>query len=169
MDVNYKNIVNILNELWIDYEEIIHPESHSCDESKKFREEQWFNWLWSKNIIFHSKWQFYLVVTHWDKQIKARNFKHEFWSKDIRFASQEEITSIWLWIIGSISPFGFINSQIPVFVDREIFDNEYFIFNPFDPTKSIKLESEKLKEIYSHIWNEVKYFVHKGDEFKIID
>jgi prolyl-tRNA editing enzyme YbaK/EbsC (Cys-tRNA(Pro) deacylase) len=45
------------------------------------------------------------VTTTGEKQIKARNFKHEFGSKDIRFASQEEITAVSGAIIGSIPPF----------------------------------------------------------------
>lgn len=165
----YQNIIKILDGLEIKYQEIEHPESHTCDDSKKFREEKWLVWIGSKNIVFHCKWNFHLVTTHGDKSIKARNFKHEFGSKDIRFASQEEITSIWLWIIWSISPFGFENSLIPVFVDSEIFENEYFIFNPFEGTKSIQIKTEDLKKIYESLENSVKFFKHLWEEFEILD
>lgn len=84
----------------------------------------------SKNLLFHCKGNFYLVTTMGDTQIKARNFKHEFGSKDIRFASQDEITLCTQAVIGSIPPFGFTNPKIPIYVDMEIFDHEYFCFNP---------------------------------------
>jgi len=37
---NYNNILEILKDLGIDFLEIGHLESHSCDESKRFRDEQ---------------------------------------------------------------------------------------------------------------------------------
>ncbi|MDD2566105.1 MAG: YbaK/EbsC family protein [Candidatus Gracilibacteria bacterium] len=166
---NYQNIKNILENLNITFNEIEHLESHSCNDSKKYRSELGLNGLGSKNIVFHCKGNFYLVTTHGDKSIKARNFKREFGSKDIRFASQDEINSIGLGTIGSISPFGFDNTLIPVFVDTEIFENEYFIFNPFVPTKSIQIKSEDLKRIYENMANNVKFFRHSEEEFEILE
>lgn len=169
MNTNYNNIKSILENLGIKYDEIEHQESHSCDESKKFRDEKWLSWLGSKNIIFHCKWNYYLVTTHWDKNIKARNFKHEFGSKDIRFANQEEISKNLDAIIGSIPPFWFENSVIPIFVDIEIFKNEYFIFNPSTPTKSTRIKTEDLKKIYISLPNPVKYFKHSEEEFELFE
>jgi len=169
MNKNYNNIKFILGNLGIDFTEIEHQESHSCEESKKFRNEKWLSWLGSKNIVFHCKWNYYLITTHWDKNIKARNFKHEFGSKDIRFANQEEITLNLDVIIWSIPPFGFENSSIPIFVDVEIFESEYFIFNPSVPTKSIRVKTENLKKIYNSLPNPVKYFKHSEEEFELFE
>lgn len=169
MKTNYENIISLLTNLSIDYKEIEHWESHSCEESKQFRTQAWLDWIWSKNIIFHCKWNFYLVTTHWDKSIKARNFKHEFGSKDIRFASQEEITTIINSIIWSIPPFWFENSLIPIFVDVEIFENEFFIFNPSVPFKSIQIKTQDLKKIYDNLPNIIKYFKHSEEEFELFE
>lgn len=163
----YWNIIKILNDLGIEYKEIEHPASHTCDESKAFREEKWLSGLGSKNIVFHCKGEFYLVTTHWDKSIKARNFKIEFWSKDIRFATQDEISGIGLWIIWSISPFWFENDNIRIFVDSEIFENEFFIFNPAVPTKSIQIKTSDLKRVYGNLKNEIKFFIHNEEKFEI--
>lgn len=168
MNQNYQNIIKILKDLSIKFDEIEHEMSKSCDDSKRFRDDKWLIWLWSKNIVFHCKWNFYLVVTHWDKQIKARNFKKEFWSKDIRFASQDEITPLLGATIWSIPSFWFENSTIKIFVDNEIFESKYFIFNPSIPTKSIRIKSDDLRKIYDNLENEVKYFIQEEDGFEII-
>jgi prolyl-tRNA editing enzyme YbaK/EbsC (Cys-tRNA(Pro) deacylase) len=63
---------------------------------------------------FYAKWEFYLVITIWDKDIKARKFKKEFGTKDIRFATQEEITNIIWATIWSIPPFWFENETIKI-------------------------------------------------------
>lgn len=153
-----ENILNILNKLKISYDLIEHEPSTSCEHSKELRDKAWLVWIWSKNIIFHAKWNFYLVTTIWDKDIKARKFKWEFWTKDIRFASQEEITNIKMWTIWSISPFWFENDEIKIFVDKEIFEYEYFMFNPWVANKTIRVKAIDLKNIYVNLKNEVKVF-----------
>lgn len=166
---NYNRIISILSELNINYDQIDHNISKSCEDSKKFREEKWLTGLWSKNIIFSAKNNFYLVTTHWDKNIKARNFKKEFFTKDIRFAYQDEITNIINATIWSIPPFGFDNNLLSIYVDWEIFENEYFIFNPSVSTKSIRIRTQDLKNIYRNLKNPIKYFIHKEDDFQIFD
>ena len=154
----YQKIIQILNELNISFDEISHEASTSCEHSKELRQKAWLSWVWSKNIVFHAKQKFYLVTTLWDKDIKARKFKSEFWTKDIRFASQDEINALWLGTIWSIAPFWFENISVPVYVDDEIFDSEYFMFNPADPCKTIRLKTTELKKIYENMENIVKFF-----------
>lgn len=154
----YNNIKKILNDLSLSFDEISHEASSSCEHSAELRKKAGLNWVWSKNIVFHAKWNFYLVTTIWTKDIKARKFKREFWTKDIRFASQDEISSLWLWIIWSISPFWFENTLVPVYVDSEIFQNEYFMFNPWDPCKTIRLKTTDLKKVYESMKNSHKFF-----------
>lgn len=160
----YIDIINKLKELNIEYIEIEHAVSKSCDDSKLFRQQAWFDWIGSKNIVFHAKWKYYLVTTIWDKELKARKFKHEFGTKDIRFANQDEITREIDWVIGSIPPFGFKNEHIAIFVDQEIFDHEYFMFNPGDATKTIRIKTSDLIKLYKTLKNPIKLFDFSGEE-----
>lgn len=160
----FENILKILKENNIDFDLVEHEESKSCEDSKNFREKLWLSWIWSKNIVFHAKWNFYLVTTIWEKEIKARKFKKEFWTKDIRFATQEEIIEVLEAVIWSIPPFGFKNEQIKIFVDKEIFDYEYFMFNPWEPTKTIRLKTSDLKNIYGKLKNEKIFFDFSSEE-----
>lgn len=165
----YSNIIEKLQSLNIDFDEIEHEESTSCDHSKELRKNAWLDWVGSKNIVFHAKWEFYLVTTLWDKDLKARKFKSEFWTKDIRFANSEEIKNIINWTIWSIPPFGFLNNDIKLFVDREIFDYEYFMFNPWIATKTIRLKTSDLKNIYKSLPNIVKEFDFSWEEASFFD
>ena len=160
----YENIKKILKEKNISFDEIEHEESQSCDDSKRFRTEAWLEWIWSKNIVFHAKWEYYLVTTIWDKEIKARRFKKEFGTKDIRFAYQNEITSLLWATIWSIPPFGFQNQTIQIFVDKDIFESEYFMFNPGVSTKTIRIKTSDLKEIYISLQNQIKIFEFLEEE-----
>ena len=160
----YENIKKILKENDISFDEIEHGESQSCEDSKRFRDEACLEWIGSKNIVFHAKWEYYLVTTIWDKEIKARRFKKEFGTKDIRFAYQEEITSLLWATIWSIPPFGFQNKTIKIFVDKEIFNSEYFMFNPGISTKTIRIKTSDLKEIYLSLENQIKIFEFLEEE-----
>ncbi|MDD3793456.1 MAG: YbaK/EbsC family protein [Candidatus Gracilibacteria bacterium] len=160
----YENIKKILKEREIIFDEIEHCESQSCDDSKRFRAEAGLDGIGSKNIVFHAKGQYYLVTTIGDKEIKARRFKKEFGTKDIRFAYQEEITSLLGATIGSIPPFGFENKTIKIFVDKEIFTHEYFMFNPGVSTKTIRIKTSDLKEIYISLQNQIKIFEFLEEE-----
>lgn len=166
---SYLSIINFLNENKISFEEIIHEVVETCEDSARCRTEAWFVWLGSKNIFFHCKWNFYLVVTHASKQIKARNFKHEFGSKDIRFANQDEIDQIAGVKIGSIPPIIPENKELQIFVDLEIFESDYFMFNPADPTRTLRISTKDLKKVYEILDNSVKYFVHTDEYFEILE
>lgn len=164
---NYSSIIKLLNSANIKYDEISHCVSTRCEHSKQLRASAWLIWIWSKNIVFHCKWNYFLVTTLWDKLIKARNFRYDFGSKDIRFASQEEIDRLIFSKIWSIPPFWFANTDLPIFVDNEIFDHDYFIFNPCCPDKSVRVNTVDLKKIYKYLCNPIKYFTHNDNEFKV--
>jgi len=164
----YDRIMSVLDKLAIPFDEIVHEASASCEHSRELREKAGLSGAGSKNIVFHAKGNFYLVTTIGDKDIKARRFKKEFGTKDIRFASQEEITTLELGTIGSIPPFGSGNEQVPVFVDMEIFAHEYFMFNPGDPCKTIRLKTTDLRNIYRHMKNPVTFFTTLEEETNFV-
>ena len=159
----YPHIVDLLNKHKIPFREISHEASTSCEHSRTLRESVWMEWAWSKNIVFHAKGKFYLVTTLGDNEIKARNFKHEFGTKDIRFASQDEMTKVIWATIGSIPPFGFENSDIPIFVDSNIFTYDSFCFNPWISDKSIQISTGDLQKIYTLLKNPVILFTFQNE------
>lgn len=157
----YENIIKILKENEISYEEIEHEEVKTTDDSKRLREENTWSYeegFGSKNIIFHAKENFYLVVTKAEKNIKAKKFKKEFGTKNIRFAYGEEIASLTACEVGAIPSFGYFNKELPIYFDEELFTKKYFMFNPALHNKSIRIKSEDMKKIYTLAKNSVKYF-----------
>jgi len=164
----YKNIKGILSELNIPFEEMEHPPVMTCEDSARYRAERGWKGVGSKNILFHAKGRFYLVVTKAEKEIKARRFKKEFGTKNIRFATPDEVKEITDCEIGALPPFGYLNKELPIYVDEEIFEHDYFMFNPAVHTKSIRIRTEDLRKIYTSIDQPVKFFVIKEGkaEFK---
>jgi Ala-tRNA(Pro) deacylase len=164
----YQQILDILHSLNIPFEEIEHPPVASCADSAKYRAKHGWSGIGSKNILFHAKGRFYLVVTTAAKEIKARKFKKEFGTKNIRFATTEEVVKVTGCEVGALPPFGFFNSELPIYVDDEIFNYDYFMFNPALHTKSIRIEAAALKKIYRRVEQPVKLFKEKEGKLEFI-
>jgi len=154
----YKNIISILNSLNITYKEIEHPEVKTCEDSAKYRAQKGLNGIGSKNILFHAKGKFYLVVTIATTEIKARRFKKQFGTKNIRFANETELQEVTACKSGSLPPFGYLTTQLPIYVDKEIFEHKNFMFNPAIPTKTISINTKDLLKVYKNIEQPVILF-----------
>ncbi len=154
----YQNIIRILRDLNIPFEEIEHPPVNSCEDSDKYRRQAGWEGVGSKNILFHAKGKFFLVVTTADKRIKARLFKKEFGTKNIRFATKEEVAEVTGCEIGALPPFGYLNSELPIYIDETVFGYDYFMFNPALHNKSLRIEAAALKKVYRYAKQVVKAF-----------
>lgn len=155
----YENIVETLHECDVAFEEIEHAQVHTTDESKTERAKQgWTEGTGSKNIVFHAKGRFYAVTTIAEKNIKARLFKGEFGTKDIRFAYPEEVAENTGCMPGAIPPFGHTHPDLPIYADKEILKFSHFMFNPAVHTKSLRIKSEDLLKVFEVIPNPVKLF-----------
>ena len=165
----YPRIIELLTSHNISFDEIDHEVSTSCEDSKRIRESAGLEWLWSKNIVFHCEGKFYIVVTHGDKRINAKRFKKEFGSKNIRFASSDEISQQIYGTIWCIPSFGYSNQEIPIYVDSEIFQEDYFMFTPNDPRKTIRIKTGDLNYLYTKLVNPVKFFIGWIEAMDIIE
>lgn len=142
-------IVARLEALGVPYESLRHPPVTGCDDSVRYRREAGWEGASSKCILFHAKGRFYLVVTTAEREIKARRFKREFGTKDIRFATPEEVREVTGCAVGSVPPFGHDGPPLPIYVDDRIFTASHFLFNPADPTESLRIPTDGLRAVYA--------------------
>ena len=70
-------------------------------------------------------------------------------AKDIRFATEEEVTQITDGVLpGGVPPFGIL-FDIPVFCDESVLENEKIVFNAGDRRFSIGVYSKDYRDIVS--------------------
>ena len=161
-------IKDLLQRLGISYDEIEHAPVGSCEESLAFRGQAGWSGASSKCILLKAKGKYYLLVTTAEKEIKARLFKKEFGTKDIRFANPEELMEVTGCDPGSVPPFGHRDPSLPVYLDENIFRAEYFMFNPAVAIKSFRVRTEDLRRIYTAIPNPVSTFGEDEEERFVI-
>jgi Ala-tRNA(Pro) deacylase len=160
----YQAIKDFLQRLGISCDEIEHEPVGSCEESLAFRGQAGWSGASSKCILLKAKGKYYLLVTTAEKEIKARLFKKEFGTKDIRFANREELMEVTGCDPGSVPPFGHRDPSLPLYLDENIFRAEYFMFNPAVAIKSFRIRTEDLRRIYAAIPNPVCAFGEDEDE-----
>lgn len=101
----------------------------------------------AKAIIVKAKDKFVMLVLPGDKKFNGSKVKKLLHVKDIRFATEEEMKRLTDGIeIGGVPPFGNL-FDIPMIVDKTLFDNEKIIFNAGDRRFSIAMKSEDYKKI----------------------
>jgi len=164
----YQAIKDLLERMGIPYDEIEHAPVGSCEESLAFRGQAGWSGASSKCILLKAKGKYYLLVTTAEKDIKARLFKKEFGTKDIRFANREELMEVTGCDPGSVPPFGHLDPSLPFYVDENILRAEHFMFNPGIPTKSFRVRTGDLQRIYASIPNPVSTFGEDEDERFVI-
>lgn len=160
----YQAIRDLLERMAIPYDEIEHPPVGSCEESLAFRGQAGWSGASSKCILLKAKGKYYLLVTTAEKEIKARLFKKEFGTKDIRFANREELMEVTGCDPGSVPPFGHRDPSLPFYVDEDILQAGFFMFNPAVPTKSFRISTGALRRIYAAVTNPVSTFGEDEDE-----
>lgn len=161
----YDIIINTLETVGAPYERITHEAVRHCEDSLAHRTEAGWVGASSKCILFHAKGAFHLVVTTADEKINGRKFKKQFGTKNIRFASPEEVAEHTGCTIGSMPPFGITGHDVPVYVDARILDAEHFMFNPAVPFESLRIHTADMPKIYAATPNPVKWF-RPGEEGK---
>ncbi|OGG16596.1 hypothetical protein A3D77_06300 [Candidatus Gottesmanbacteria bacterium RIFCSPHIGHO2_02_FULL_39_11] len=83
-----------------------------------------------------------MLVIPGDKKFDSEKVRTLLHSKDIRFATEEEVIKITDGVLpGGVPPFGNL-FNIPVYIDPKVLENEKIIFNAGDRSFSIAMKSE---------------------------
>lgn len=156
-------ILGLLGRLGVAHDLLAHPPVASCDDSVGYRTAAGWEGASSKCIVFHARGRFYLVVTTAEVEIKARRFKIPFGTKDIRFATPEEVVNATGCEVGSVPPFGHPNPDLTLFVDARIREAGSFMFNPAVPTESVRIAAVDLGTVLGALPNPVTWFAEGAD------
>jgi prolyl-tRNA editing enzyme YbaK/EbsC (Cys-tRNA(Pro) deacylase) len=141
-------IENILKEKGFWYEKFEHEEVRTSKEASEVRDGYTLS-QGAKALIVRVKQEgvkkFVMIVVPGDKKFDTKRAKEILKTKDIRFASEEEVVEITEGVLpGGVPPFGNIFG-LEVYVDSKVFDEDKIIFNAGDKKISIGMMSSDYK------------------------
>jgi len=146
-----KTITNLLTENKCWFETFEHEPVKTSEEASKVRTGYTLQ-QGAKALIIRVKKsetnkKFIMLVFPADLKFDNKKVKEIFNAKDIRFATQEEISNLTNGIqIGGVPPFGNL-FNLEVIADSKLFENEKIIFNAGDRCFSVAMKSEDYQKI----------------------
>lgn len=138
------------NNFWYDYLE--HSPVTTSEEAANIRPDKYTLEQGAKALIVRVKPRgddkyFAMLIVPGNLKFDIKKAKEILNAKDIRFATEDEVSEITEGVkIGGVPPFGNL-FNIPVFADKKIFDQKIIIFNAGDRKVSIALKTVDYKDL----------------------
>jgi Ala-tRNA(Pro) deacylase len=133
----YEAIIRLLDEAHIQYEKFEHEPVFTSEQAAAVRGTDIKQG--AKALLFKTKeGVFVLVVLPGNKRADSKKLKALLGTKDLRFASPEEVEQQMGCQIGSCYPLGVI-AGLRTLVDKSLGQNEFIAFNPGRHDISIKM------------------------------
>ena len=107
----------------------------------------------AKNIFVRDdkKKNYYLITIKGNKRINLKEFKNKYNTRNLTFASPEDLKNILNLTPGSVSPLGLLNDKehkVIFYIDKELLnDNSIIGVHPNDNTATIWLKTNDLIDI----------------------
>lgn len=153
------DIVDLLKKNGCWYETFEHEPVKTSEEAAKIRPGYTLHQGAKAMIVrvkkSESEKKFVMLVLPADLRFDNDKVKKYFTSKDIRFATEEEISHITDGVqIGGVPPFGNL-FDLEVLADPTLFGNEKIVFNAGDRCFSIAMKSEDYKSLVAPIITDI--------------
>ncbi len=147
------------------FERFEHPAVFTCEEAELHRPER--PAVSTKNLFLCDKKarQFFLVVTSCEKTMKLDELSSQLGVSRLRFGSEENLMRLLGVTRGSVTMMGLANDtdhQVELWLDAEIWQNEYFQSHPLVNTATLVLPKSELERFFSLTGHAPKFFIEKG-------
>lgn len=147
-------LLNILDELNIEYENKEHPPVFTVEEANLHH--QGINGVHSKNLFFKDKKKnLFLVITLDDKPIKIKEVAKTIGAKNMSFAKPDLLMEVLGMIPGAVTPFAAVNipkdREVRIILDEEMMKNELLNFHPLVNTATTTIKAQDLVKFLEHV------------------
>jgi len=139
-----RKVLEILDNLKIQWQRIEHPPVYSLEESKQY---------WQENCGAHCKNLFvrnyrgthhYLVIVQGEKKVDLKWLTAQLGEDRLSFASEERLKRFLGLTPGAVSPFGLINDlqkEVRVVVDKDLLVESELNFHPNVNTATLRIST----------------------------
>lgn len=114
-----------------------------------------------KNLFVRDdkKLNYYLITVKGDKRVDLKEFRKNNGTRNLSFASPEDLMNIMGLIPGAVSPLGILNDtelKVHFYIDKDFMNDSHLIgIHPNDNTATVWLKIEDLIEIIKEHGNDV--------------
>jgi len=150
----YNKLINLLDQNNVEYKLFSHKEALTWEELEEVQKETGFFGTEIKCMVFKTDLDFFVYITIQGKKVDFKAIKNKLLKK-VRLATAEELMEYFGAKPGCAYPFGF-DSSYNIFLDPEIFNQEWALFSPVLPTKTVQAKGSDLKNVFDNLENSVE-------------
>ena len=115
----------------------------------------------AKNLFVRDdkKRNYYLITVRGDKRVDLKKFREEHSTRQLSFASENDLMSLLDLIPGAVTPLGILNDsekKVKLFLDEELRKCGLIGVHPNDNTATVWLKTTELIDIITEHGNEVE-------------
>lgn len=151
----YLNLIKLLDENVVEYKLFSHKAALTYEDLLEVQKETGFMGTEGKCMVLKIDDKFIVYVTLQGKRLNFDFIKEYLKANKLRLATPEELKEYFGAEPGCAYPFGFEN-QYDVYVDPKIYEQEWFLFSPVLPMKTIQAKGEDLKKVFDSLENKVE-------------
>lgn len=159
MPLTKDDIVRLLDDKKIKYEIVEHKAVYTIDEMLECglpHPEQI-----AKNLFIRDdkKRRYYLITCLEDKKINLKEFRKEFDTRPLTFASEEDLMDKMGLIRGAVTPFGILNNDdrdVVVYLDKD-FEHRLMGIHPCDNTATVYVGCRDVAKLIKDHGNELHF------------
>lgn len=150
----YQKLMSLLDENKIEYKSFEHRAALTYEDLAAVQKETGFSGTEGKCLVMKVDDRFIVYVTLQGKRINFDAVKEKVQAKKVRLATADELKEYFGAEPGCAYPFGF-DSDIDIYVDPHMYQQDWFLFSPVLPTRTIQAKGSDLKRVFDNLSNKV--------------
>ena len=156
--MNKQEVYQFLKDNNIQYEVTEHPAVYNMEEMDNLHLPYPYS---AKNLFVRDdkKANYYLITVKEEKRVNLKEFRKQNGTRNLSFASENDLIDILRLTPGSVTPFGFLNDKeqkVKFYIDEDLLSGDGMIgIHPNENTATVWLKTEDLIKILKENGNEI--------------
>ena len=156
--MNKQEVYQFLKDNNIQYEVTEHPAVYNMEEMDNLHLPYPYS---AKNLFVRDdkKANYYLITVKEEKRVNLKEFRKQNGTRNLSFASENDLMDILRLVPGSVTPFGLLNDKeqkVKFYIDEDLLSGNGMIgVHPNENTATVWLKTEDLIKILKENGNEV--------------
>mgnify|MGYP004458933621 FL=1 len=156
--MNKQEVYQFLKDNNIQYEVTEHPAVYNMEEMDNLHLPYPYS---AKNLFVRDdkKANYYLITVKEEKRVNLKEFRKQNGTRNLSFASENDLIDILRLVPGSVTPFGLLNDKeqkVKFYIDEDLLSGDGMIgIHPNENTATVWLKTEDLIKILKENGNEI--------------
>lgn len=156
--MNKQEVYQFLKDNNVQYEVTEHPAVYNMEEMDNLHLPYPYS---AKNLFVRDdkKANYYLITVKEEKRVNLKEFRKQNGTRNLSFASENDLIDILRLTPGSVTPFGLLNDKeqkVKFYIDEDLLSGDGMIgIHPNENTATVWLKTEDLIKILKENGNEI--------------